>query len=409
MLSNTKNITIFEAINKDRIDAMAAKKQSKSDYEIKDHQLYFTRFGVLLKLFSENKVSKKKRWMQFKIFFFALFTQVFMLLQQLFYARRFRKVDFQENPPIFILGHWRSGTTHLHYLMAQDRNLGFASNFNSFMINFSLLGRGWLDKFLQQFMPKKRPMDNVAQTIFSPSEEDQAVANMSIASGIHTFFFPKNRSYFNKYTTFRDCSPKEKEKWKKAYDEMLRIVAVSNKGKRLVIKSPGNTARPTELLELYPNAKFVFIHRNPYEVYRSTRKLHKRSTESQYLQDMTEDDIHDLIFENYTELLKAYLHKKDSIPEGNLVEISFDELNADAEGTMQHIYETLNISGFEDALPHIRAYLASVEDYTRNSFNPLAPALVERIQKEWGFTFQTWGYDFTHSEATIKSSKTRSL
>ena len=386
---------------------MSAQRDSKSDYEIKDHQLYFTRLGVLLKLFRENKISKKKRGMRFKIFLFAISTQLVMVLQRIIYKRRFKKIDFDQNPPIFILGHWRSGTTHLHYLMSSDPQVGFTSNFNSFMINICLLGKGWLDKFLQKFMPQQRPMDNVEQTIFSPSEEDQAVANMSIASGIHTFFFPKNRSYFDKYMTFRDASPKEKKKWQKAYNDMLRIVAVSNGGKRLVIKSPGNTSRIKELKELYPGAKFVFIHRNPYDVYRSTRKLHKKSTESQYLQDMTEEDIQDLIFYEYAEIFKAYFAKKNDIPAEDLVEIGFDELNADAEGTMAYIYRKLNLPGFEKALPAIQAYLASVKNYTLNKFKPLEPELVERIQKEWGFTFEEWGYDLTHSEATMKSSKKR--
>ena len=159
--------------------------------------------------------------------------------------------------------------------------------------------------------------------------------------------------------------------------------------------------------ELYPGAKFVFIHRNPYDVYRSTRKLHKKSTESQYLQDMTEEDIQDLIFYEYAEIFKAYFAKKNDIPAEDLVEIGFDELNADAEGTMAYIYRKLNLPGFEKALPAIQAYLASVKNYTLNKFKPLEPELVERIQKEWGFTFEEWGYDLTHSEATMKSSKKR--
>ena len=34
-------------------------------------------------------------------------------------------------PKIFILGHWRSGTTHLHNLMSQDARMGYVSTYQS--------------------------------------------------------------------------------------------------------------------------------------------------------------------------------------------------------------------------------------------------------------------------------------
>jgi hypothetical protein len=40
-------------------------------------------------------------------------------------------------------------------------------------------------------------------------------------------------------------------------------------------------------------------------------------------------------------------------------------------------------------------YLDTVENYEKNSFKPLAPEIVERIQKEWAFSFEEWGYDPT--------------
>jgi len=39
--------------------------------------------------------------------------------------------------------------------------------------------------------------------------------------------------------------------------------------KRLLLKSPVHTARIKLLLKLFPDAQFVYIHRNPYDVFRS--------------------------------------------------------------------------------------------------------------------------------------------
>ena len=372
-----------------------SKSNKKKSYEVNDHQLYFTPYSVLINLFRNNKVSPSKYWMLFKILLFASITQIFIVLQNLIFASRLKKVDVKSNPPVFILGHWRSGTTHLHYLMAKDPNLGFASNYHGFLINISLLGRGWLDKMLSVFVPEKRPMDNVQFGMFTASEEEQSVGNRSDCSGVHSLFFPKNRTYFDRYITFNNSSAADKERWQKAYDEVLRIIAYSNDNKRMLIKNPFNTARPTELDELYPGAKFVFIHRNPYEIYRSTMILHQKVTKSQFLQEMSEQDIIDLTFRNYNEVMRAYIEKKKSIPAENLIEIGFDELSLEPIKTMKKVYKHLNLPDWEKAAIEMQNYLNTVENYEKNSFKPLAPEIVERIQKEWAITFEEWGYDPT--------------
>lgn len=365
-------------------------------YEIKDHQLYFSRFSVLFRLFRENKVSTTKRWMQCKIIFFASLTQIFILLQRVFYKNKISSVDLSQQPPIFILGHWRSGTTHLHYLMTKDKRMGFASNYNVFLINICLLGKGWLDRILAPFLPDKRPMDNVRQTLYDPAEEDQAVANISTATGINVFFFPKNRTYFEKYTLMKGLSVKEKRHWQRAYQYALQLISYSSEQKRLVLKCPTNTARPTELKELFPGSKFVFIHRNPFEVYRSTRKLYKHSTESQYLQDVTEEEIEDCIFTNYTELMQSYLEKRGQLKSNDLIEISYDQLSKNPMETMRLIYDQLELGNWEDASTHIMNYLQTVDDYEKNHFKPLPDRIVARIQEEWAFSFEIWGYSTIH-------------
>ncbi len=51
---------------------------------------------------------------------------------------------------------------------------------------------------------------------------------------------------------------------------MLRKLTVRHGSeKRLVIKSPVHTARVALLLKLFPDAQFIYIHRNPYEVFQS--------------------------------------------------------------------------------------------------------------------------------------------
>ncbi len=385
---------------------MSQKKARSKDYEIKDHQLYFSRLRVLLQLFRENKVSPNKRWMRLRIFFFACLTQPFMFLQDLLYRKKLKRVDLQskEKAPIFILGHYRSGTTHLHYLMAKDPQLGHVQNYHSFMVNFCLLGRNWLDRLLAPLVPSKRPMDNMKMDMFAPQEEDQSVGNISTHIGIHSYFFPKNRSYFEKYSLQKGLSSKEKKAWQKAYDKNLRIVSLGNDQKRLVIKNPANTGRIKALLELYPNAKFIYIHRNPYEVYRSTRKLYRKSIQTQFLQEVDEAHIQNMIINNYKDFIQYYLDQRHLLRPNQLIEISFEELTNDGEATIEKIYQQLDLEGWENAQPQVRDYLESVKNYKRNRFKGLPLKLTYRIQQEWGFAFEAWDYPLTYENYVAEFS-----
>jgi hypothetical protein len=62
-----------------------------------------------------------------------------------------------DHPPIFIIGHWRSGTTHLHNLMSQDPALGWVSMYQAVVPDFSLAGQSWLKPLLTRIVPADRP------------------------------------------------------------------------------------------------------------------------------------------------------------------------------------------------------------------------------------------------------------
>ncbi|MCD8529273.1 MAG: hypothetical protein LRY27_04815 [Chitinophagales bacterium] len=84
--------------------------------------------------------------------------------------------------------------------------------------------------------------------------------------------------------------------------------------------------------------------------------------------------------------------KKNLIPKGNLYEVGFDEMEADSAYHAEQIYKQLNLGGYEEAKPYIDKYLASVKNYKKNKFRDIRPEIEERIQTEWRFAFDEWGY-----------------
>ncbi|MCP4122885.1 MAG: sulfotransferase [Bacteroidetes bacterium] len=367
-------------------------KQKEEEYELKDHQLYISSIRLLFRLFRNNEISGKYRKRMFRIITVATLTQPFQWLQRLIIWPRLRKVDFKGKPPTFVIGHWRSGTTHLHYLLSRDPHFGYLTNYQALFLRISFLGQGFLDRILDRFMPETRPQDNIKMNAYEPAEEEQPMTNLTECSGMQSMYFPQNQSYYEKYNLFMGISPREKRKWRRKYRYMLKLISLANKNKPLLLKNPHNTSRIKELLELFPGAKFIYIHRHPFDVYLSNLHLYEKTISTQYLNEFSDEEVKERVINNYVTTMKKYLEERDLIPEGDLIEISFKELEADAEGTVRRLYNELNIPNYDKAIVPIREYLDTVKDYKKNVFREPEPQIAERLLKEWGFAFEEWNY-----------------
>jgi len=364
----------------------------RSKFKVKEHQLYTVLPKVWNELKRKNRIDRIYRSRARRIGFLSKLFSPGFSLQQLLFSKKIRKISFEEHPPLFILGLWRTGTTHLHYLMARDPQFGYLNNHQAFTFNLSLLSLDKLNRVLSIFVPGRRPQDNVKVTLGDPAEEEQALSTTTARSSIHSFFFPKNRSYVHKYHLFENISEYEKSEWKKDYLNILKNIAIYSKKRDLVLKNPHNTGRVKELLELFPGAKFIFIHRDPYKVFSSTKKLYNRMVSSQFLQFCSQVEIEELILEENALILQKYLSERELIPKGNLVEIGFEALEKAPIEAISFIYKELGLKGFEEGRPAMEAYLYSVRKYKRNTYKPLPRKLLDKINIKWDFWFEVFGY-----------------
>lgn len=367
-------------------------KHKKEKKAISQHQLYMVKPKIWRKLKRISKIDDNYRKRARQISIFSKMASPLMWLQSRLKNPKIKAVSFEGNQPIFILGHWRSGTTFLHYLMAKDPSLGYLCNYQAYVFNIALLSSKRVRYLTRPFFPKTRPMDNIKLSPFSPAEEDQPLSTFSVCTAIQTFFFPQDRVYFDKYNVFKNVSPKEKEQWQKDYTYLVKSIALYNNNKRLVLKSPHNTSRVKELLELFPDAKFVFIHRDPYVTYNSMVHLYNKVIRTQLLQDISDDEIQELIIYMFRETLNKYTEERDLIPKGNLVEIAYDDLDTQPIEQMEMIYSQLGLDGFEAARPEMQDYLDSVKGYKKNLFTDISDDLKRRLQEEWKTFFETFGY-----------------
>ena len=294
-------------------------------------------------------------------------------------------------PPIFILGHWRSGTTHLYNTMS----LGDFSYVPPVAVGlpWDMFGIGTaMRPLLERALPEHRWIDRMPVTPSSPQEDEIGIASMTSVSFYHGIYFPKafdrliDRGLF-----FDDCSTAEIAEWEQRFIYFLRKIAYQQ-GKPLLIKNPVYTARVARLRKLFPNAKFIFLHRDPFDVVLSMRNFYARLLQVMALQNVPDDlDIDDTILRVYDRMMQAYLADKSAIPADHLIELSYADLDTDPINALERIYAHLELDGFHAARPAFASYLESVQSFQKNAFRGDAKT-VEKVQSALGRWIDHWGY-----------------
>jgi hypothetical protein len=296
------------------------------------------------------------------------------------------------NHPLFILGHWRSGTTYLHNLLSLDTNLGYYSTFHATLPGLFLGNEGFIKSLVTLSLPEKRPMDDVRMGPELPQEDEFALAACCPYSVNHGLCFPRNASYYNRYIFMEDVPQTVKNEWKACYHYLIQKETFFRNGKRLVLKNPSNTARVKLLLELFPEAKFVHIYRNPYHVYYSMRKLLHSIVPYMCLQTPPEtSELERKILVVYKQMYTKYFKERDEIPAENLIEIRYEEFIEQPLLHIKRIYIQLHLNGFQESEKKFMEYIASQAQFKTQNYL-LDEPVKEKIYTQWKFAFDMFHY-----------------
>jgi omega-hydroxy-beta-dihydromenaquinone-9 sulfotransferase len=307
---------------------------------------------------------------------------------------RFRRavMAYQMPPPVFVLGIWRSGTTHLHNLLSRDPRFAAPTLYQVCYPTTFLSSERMGARVLDFFVPRKRPMDNVKMASTEPQEDEWALCSLTGRCAMMHLFFPRTEGLYDRYLTLRGLPPDELNEWTANLDYFIRKVAYRNPGKPVVLKSPAHTGRIRTLLRMYPDARFVHIHRNPYDVFASCRFTFQKVAEWCALQHPRFPDMDEELLGQFKEIFDAFFEDVPLIPKGRFHEFPYDALTADPIGTLRRMYGSLGLRDFAEAEPAISQYLATLKDYQKNRFAPLPAELKHRIAATLPRCFDEWGY-----------------
>jgi hypothetical protein len=295
-------------------------------------------------------------------------------------------------PPLFVLGHMRSGTTHLHNLLAVDDRFAY-STFSqvSFPHDFLLMD-GLRCRIARWLMPPAtRGVDNVAWHARVPAEAEVALCRATFLSPLMSQVFPRREAHYDRYLTFRNVPAGEVRRWQAAFLRLARKLTWKYR-RPLVFKSPVHTCRIKLLLETFPEARFVHIHRNPYLVYQSTKRLWLAGYRTLPFQTPDPARLHGRILRQYAEMYEAFFEERGLIPAGRYAEVGFEDLEKDPIGQVRRIYAELGLPDFAVVEPALRAYVASLADYQKNEHPDLPPEVRADIARAWRRCFEEWSY-----------------
>lgn len=321
---------------------------------------------------------------------FSLRNSVAAAIEQVACQRAIRNTEVSS--PLFILGIFRSGTSYLQNLLAQDQRMAFPSMYEVTFPQTFLTTQRLDSALLGPLMPRVRPQDNVALSFDLPHEDEVAFCAMLGRTFLLDMAFPRKTAFYRRYYTLRNLSSEERADWKQAIKWFAQKLTYKHQ-RPLVFKSPAHTCRIKTLLEVFPDAKFIHIHRNPYEVYRSWHHLIHTVSSRWGLQRNGNEALGDDILQQYAEVYDAYLEERHLIPEGRLYEVAYDDLKRDPMTNMKTIYGRLALPEFAATEATMRNYIEADREYVKNKYAPLEDRVKQRIDTEWKRFFDVWGYE----------------
>jgi hypothetical protein len=295
------------------------------------------------------------------------FSDLMCLTQHCLYGRAIAKTELA-GPPLFVLGHWRSGTTLLHELLNLDSRYASPTTFECFAPHHFLLTEKWVTKYGNWLIPNKRPMDNMEAGWALPQEDEFALMNLGAPTPYLRILFPCEEFPYQNTLTSDGFEKDEEERWKFLLDWFLR--ALTYKSQRpLILKSPPHTGRLGLLKTMYPHAKFVHIVRDPRSLFPSTMKLWRSLDHVQAIQvGEYESRLREFVLRSLISMYESFESERKSIPSNQLIDVRYEELVADPVGVVQRIYQQLELTDFESIAPLLSERKQKERAYKTNQF-----------------------------------------
>jgi hypothetical protein len=318
--------------------------------------------------------------MAFSVTLYSLANEALAAIDRGLYGRRVESTRL-EQPPVFIIGHWRTGTTFLHELLSQDDRFACPSTYECMAPHHFLLTGRIFPTLFKRFAPSRRPMDDMPCGVERPQEDDIALLALGAPTPMARVAFPNEPPPHERMIDGDAASAAELAHWRQGMCEFVKRQTF-HKRKRLLLKSPPHTGKVAQLAELFPGARFIHLVRSPREVFASSRRLWQALDRAYGMQIPHHRGLDDYIFDTLRRMYAAFERQRPSLAAESICDVAYERLVEDPLVETRRIYEHLGLDDFEACRAKLEGYLRQMRDYQPN-VHQLEPALAEKIDRRW--------------------------
>ncbi|HUS38875.1 MAG: sulfotransferase [Pirellulales bacterium] len=375
---------------------------AKPTQDFNKYPLYSPRFwhgmrtGAFLRLLSRHRFRIHPRCWGMAVLLVpcTFFNSALYRIQQWRHGRRINEAVIDQ-PPVFIIGHWRSGTTLMHELMVCDDRFTFPNTYECFAPHHFVISEWILPRLLSFTVPAKRPMDNMEAGFDRPQEDEFALCAMGAPTPYSRLAFPNDPYDYSEFIDADAMSEQDRQKFTDTLSWFLKSLHV-HRGKRIILKSPPHTGRIGLLAKMFPGARFVHMVRHPYSLFPSTRRTWQALDAAQSFQIPHHKNLDNYVFNGLNTMYDAFERQKAEIDPRHICQIRYEDLIEDPLGRLQFVYESLKLGDFEAARGPVEKFLSGQRDYKANR-HELDPAIKDQIDQRWARYIDHYGYQATEA------------
>jgi hypothetical protein len=323
----------------------------------------------LFRLLHRNKISFQPKYLLrlFFIFQSACWSSLFSIIEKARFAKKIEAITDIPGP-IFIIGHWRTGTTLLHQLMNLDPNFIAPTLFQVAIPDSCLSSYKYYKPIMQVMISGHRPMDMVKMGMDEPQEDEYALFRMTDFSPLERLIFPHTPGYF---LTFCDSFlPKDEKRseWDKSLLYFFKKLYFQS-GKTIVSKNPFNSLRINELRKIFPEARFIHLYRHPFDVIPSTINMFDIVQRQNSLNKNIVKPTIAEVTKVFDHIMNVIRHDLSALPHESYHEIRFEDFESDPILSMKRLYQSLKIEFSDELGINVRNYMSGLKNYKKNEFH----------------------------------------
>ena len=265
--------------------------------------------------------------------------------------------------PVVIVGPMRSGTTRLHRLLAADQRFAHLRSFET----ISPVPRPEFEQVLageaEDFRPKlaarilkvarlanPRTLSIHPTGAYEPEEELGLVAA--------SMYGMKWEAQWNVPSYAKWCHEESAIPAYRHMANLLRLIGWSQQESSLrpwILKTPQHMLDLPALLEVFPDARLIFTHRDPKQVVGSAASLAWNQTIIYSDHNDPAQTGRDWLGKTAT-MIARMRAARDAIPRERMIDVQYEDMETDWRGTMERVYRFLDLE-MEPAVAGMEDYL----------------------------------------------------